>query len=184
MKFSTILPALASSAKKRESEKSQDRFAIDEITDLCLEIVPSLSGTFETTNDGFHGEINLDNYPSKIKCKHVVQADNSCRAIKVKYRSVAVEPATFESCNRDGFQIGWFEGTENFITSASCNCYGDGCDQGGLNFDGTSYDWFFDYYGNYAEEQLGPTEFTVNSNTFSFFFNSDDFVSHGHVVFD
>ena len=183
MKLSTILPALVASAnkkaKKKDGEKSvnQDRFAVNKITEQCSDIVPSLGGTFETSNDGFRGEINLDNYSDGIRCKHVVQADNSCEAIKISYESIAIEPSYDDSCDYDGFRIGWTEGTNSLTTPARCNCFGGGCDHDyfGIHFD-------YDHYEDLAEEHLGPAEYSVNSNTFTFFFKSDNSLAKGHAV--
>ena len=181
MKLSTIFLALAASANRKsenDGEKSvnQDLFDVDQITKQCSEIVTSLGGTFETSNNGFRGKINLDNYPTSITCKHVVQADNSCEAIKISYESILIEPALYDFCEFDGFRFGWTECANNLTTPARCNCFGGGCDDGAHYY---MKPWDYD---DYVEEQLGPTEFSINSNTFTFFFKSDGYLSYGHAV--
>ena len=71
MKLSTFLRTLAAAAnkqqKKKEDGRSFDGINYSAITTECTNQVASLGqGTFETTNDGFSGEINLDNYPDNI----------------------------------------------------------------------------------------------------------------------
>ena len=46
--------------KERAKKRQSGSFSVDEITGLCLQIVPSSDGTFETTNVGFRGEIKLE----------------------------------------------------------------------------------------------------------------------------
>ena len=185
MKLSTILPALVASAKKRENQKNGkkevdgDRFVASAVTEECSSVIPNLGGIFEVTNNGRSGEVNLDNYPDRVQCQQVVQADSSCQAIKITYQSIAVEPHFYDDCANDGFRIGWTGTNELNVSPPVCNCYGDGCERE----DNELHDDFW-YYEEYAEKHLGPTEYSVNSNTFTFFFKSDGSFSDGHVLLD
>ena len=189
MKLSTLLPILAAGANKKHPKKDDgrkldqdrwapDRFSASKVTKQCSSEVTSQGGTFETTNDGFSGEINLGNYPDSLQCKHEVQADSSCKAIKINYRDIAVEAAYYDNCDYDAFRFGWSEGTSDLLISPPrCNCFGDGCGHDYLDDN-------FDDYTDKLEVHLGPTEFSVNSNTFTFFFESDGSIANGHVVLD
>ena len=74
-------------------------------------------------------------------------------------------------------------------TPRRCNCFGDGCDTLAI----LAYkDYYNDYFtheydmfnGQTDEEQLGPSSFSVNSNSFTFFFIADTNHLNGHVIFD
>ena len=119
-----------------------------------------------------------------MKCMHVVVADSSCSQIEIQYRSVAVEPVS--DCSYDSFGLGW-SGPNGFdITPGRCGCFGDGC-SGSFN-----YDNFDDYFAQYFEDQtdvmledlLGPDNMSVDSNTFTFYFQSDLLTANGHVIID
>ena len=189
MKLSTILPILAAAANKRQKKKDNDRkasqdrywvpdrFSASNFPDQCSSMIPDLGGIFETTNDGLSGQVNLDNYPNKVRCQHVVQANNSCEAIKITYRTIAVE-TDYDGCSWDEFRFGWPDNKNDLhYTPARCNCLGDGCEPNN-NILALNIDFEF------AEEAVGPTEFSVASNTFTFFFKSDATISQGQVAFD
>lgn len=188
MKLSTsILPILAVNAKKRQKKKGGDRntegerFVASAYSKQCSRQIPSKNGVFETTNDGFRGSINLDNYPNFVRCQHVVQADSSCEAIRVTYRDIAVEPEE-ENCEFDSFRFGWAGASGWNVTPPRCHCFGDGCQNSGFTED---YDGDFeDYFGNYDYLIAGTDGFSVNSNTFTFYFRADLSVNKGHVVLD
>ena len=175
MKLSAILPILAAGSNERQhknSEREFEQFVASEVTDECSDQFPSFGWSFQTTNDGFRGEVNLDNFEDNVNCRHDIHAGNRCREIKIKYRSVAVESI---SCHYVGFRFGWNDGTNDYITPARCDCHGDGCDDPDL-----------DYYFYGGAETLGPTELTVQSNAFTFFFHSPNVVlpGSGHVHLD
>ena len=184
MKLSIILPVFAASVDtkpEKKDEVDQDRFIapLDWITEECSNQVSNKGGIFETTNEGFRGTINLDQYPPRVSCKHLVQADSSCEEIIIKYRSVSVEPSPyFKSCVRDGFRFAWYDEVNNskIETPARCNCFGEGCD--------VNSDWNFNSVHNYPGLQLGPTEYSIISSSFEFIFGSSSAKNGGHVVLD
>ena len=189
MKTLTTLPLYTASAINKVSERGYDGWGkvsdISQYSEDCSNLVPSKSGIFETTNLGTRGEITLDKYPLKIRCKHVVQADSSCSEIKISYRSIAVmSDYTYDTCDYDGFRFGWTDDeTDDFTaTPLRCNCFGDGCDH-------DTFDYFFDYadnndWVNHRDQNLGPEEFTINSNSFTLYFESDHEWNGGHVILD
>ena len=183
MKLSIILPILSAGANKqkenKDGNKSAERFVASEVTNNCSVEVPSKGGTFFAIgNGGFMstgGFIKLDNYPSVINCKHVVRANPFCAEIQIQYQSVATEP----DCDYDFFRFEWGE----TITPARCGCFGNGCRSKFKDQE----NYFVDYMeGNedYMDEMIGPNSLTVHSNTFTFYFKSDDYYSSGHVAFN
>ena len=182
MRISTILPTLAVAAKNGKNKKGgerkidgEDRFVAAEVTDDCKTI---LGADFGWINVGSRGMIKILDYPDALKCKYVVQANSGCEAIKIKYRSVAIEGAWDESCEYDGFRFGWSQGTRGMhISPRRCNCFGDGCSDNSFEND-------FEYWTEYQQGHLGPTEFSVKSNSFTFFLESDSSISKGHVWLD
>ena len=165
MKLSTFLPILTAAEKHKKDGKSVDRVNFSAITNECTNQVASLGqGTFETTNDGFRGEINLDNYPDNVLCKHVVQANSRCSEIKIQYRKVNVEADRW-SC-WDKFRFGWDSVNGFEFAEPECGCFGESCQSLGLPL------------------ITGPDSFLINSNTFSFFFHSDWSENGGHVFID
>ena len=182
MKLSVVLPILSAGASKQKENKkgnrSVERFVASEVTNYCSDQVPAKGGTFEATGNDSNGLIKLENYPKNINCKHVVQASTSCAEIKVQLRSVVTEPA---GCSYDFFRFGWAE----TITPARCGCFGDGCRS---EFSYDQY-YFVDYiasgFEDYINEMIGPDSFTIDSNTFTFYFKSDHYSPEsGHVAFD
>ena len=151
-------------------------------------LVPSKNGIFETANFGTSGEITLDEYKPRLRCKHDVLADTSCSEIKISYRSIAVMMDYISpTCPIDGFRFGWTDNeTGNFsVTPPRCNCFGDGCT---LN---PELEYYFDYaknnrfYDDYQDQHLGPEELTINSNSFTLYFESSPlFDNGGHVILD
>ena len=103
--YSSFLPILAISAKKRKKhvERGEKRgfaeysfgpdssFRVSSYYRQCSDQITAKGGIFETTNDGLRGQVKLENYPKHIKCNHVIQAAESCSAIRVTYQSIAVE---------------------------------------------------------------------------------------------
>ena len=188
MKISILLPILAAGASKRpkknQDERNVERFVASQVTNQCLNQVPSLGGKFEATNTGISGAIVLTDYSDYTDCKHVVQADSSCQEIIVNYRSVAVEYGN--RCVYDSFRFGW-TGSNGFdVTPGRCSCFGDGCDFN-LDYD----DYYDDYYNDeyeytifQSDEAIGPDSFSVNSNTFTFYFKADSSIDGGHVIID
>ena len=89
-----LLPVLAVSANKKNAKTkapktSGNRNLARSDTEQCSSQMPRMSnlrgnGRFETSNSGSSGWIKLENYPEDAYCKHVVQADQYCREIKVK----------------------------------------------------------------------------------------------------
>ena len=127
-----------------------------------------------TVNDGFSGEIKLKNYPDGGGCHHVVQADSSCEAIRIKYRDVAYRPFTNnfsdgpEHCGAQHFRFSW-ENNGFRVTPRRCDCFGDGC-----SFTGKNNDYVFGEYiynGEVIDRSrlLGPDDFIINSNKFTFY---------------
>ena len=187
-----ILPLLAAGANRKNENKADERgyafrnstSAISEYSEECSNQFPSKGGIFETTNLGTSGEITLDKYPASAICKHDVQA--SCSRIKISYRSIAViMDYYYDFCPYDGFRFGWTDDETDDFTSTPlrCNCFGDGCDH-------EPFDYLFDYADNYGhlnhrDKNLGPAEFTINSNSFTLYFESDqDNWNGGHVILD
>ena len=93
MKLSTLLPILAAGKpdKRKEEDRSVERFVASQVTNQCSDQVPSLGGDFDAINNGLSGTIILNNYFDNTNCKHVVQADSSCEEIRINYQSVAIE---------------------------------------------------------------------------------------------
>ena len=189
MKLSTVLPILAVSANKRRRNKDGDRRAVGELIapfvasnypDQCSDQIPSLRNvfnpqpSFETTNDGTHGEIRLEHYPIDAHCRHVVQAVNNCKKIVVKYRSFSVERDTYAAnlCGRDAFGFEWADANGSNVTPPMCDCYGDGC-KSNLDFDEGDYseEYFANYWGTSGKDV--PDGFSIDTNTFTFYFSSD-----------
>ena len=178
MKLSIILPVYAASVstkQKNEDEVDQDRSVTQNwVTEECSEQVSKLGGSFEATNiEGFLGTINLDQYPNDASCKHLVRADSRCKEIIIKYRSVAVESTAYsKTCHHDSFQFVWFDEVNDskVVTPARCRCFGEGCVVNSDWFD-DSVSSYVEHYEDYYEEQLGPTEYSVISNSFTFIFN-------------
>ena len=132
-----ILCNFAVSAKERKDGNrwTSDGFLTTSYHRKCSEQIPHKRGSFEATNYGNHGEVKLENYPNDIKCHHKVEADENCSAIRVSYRSIAVQDA--RRCYADFFRFGW-PGSNGFqVTPPRCDCFGDGCNS--LNYYG--YYW-------------------------------------------
>ena len=181
MKLSTFLPILAVAEKpkkeKKGGDRSVERFVPSEVTNLCSDQVPSLGGDFEAINNGLSGAISLNNYSDFTDCKHVIQADGSCEAIQIKYRSIAVEFGG-ETCRYDSFRFGW-TGSDGFdVTPGRCNCFGDGCD---TELDIGVVHWWND---DSTTPIVGPNCFSIDSNNFTFYFKTDHSIHDGHVIFD
>ena len=179
MKFSILLPVLAAGAskqqkKEKEGNRNVERFVASEVTNQCSEQIPSLGGTFNTPNKGSSGAIILNDYRDLTYCKHVVQADNNCEQIKIEYRSVEVEIGI--TCQFDSFRFD-LAGT---ITPGGCGFFGESWNYLEDNFDYAAY---ADYV-NLTEFLIGPDTMEVNSNTFTFYFQSDGSVANGHVIID
>ena len=190
MKALTIFPILAASGNHNMIERGYDGWTkisdISQYSEECSNQVPSKGGIFVAPNYGNRGEITLDKYSTKLRCLHVVQADSSCSEIKISYRNIAVMTEwDLPICTYDGFRFGW--GDE--VTPLRCNCFGDGC----------SHDTMSEYFNSakyYGHDYLGPNEFTINSNSFTFYFESGtqynwnekgesvEFSWNGHVVLD
>ena len=201
MKSLTILPLLAVAASSNyDVERGFDGYggfsSISDYTAECSNQVPSKGGVFEAPNYGTSGELTLDKYPNKLRCKHVVQADDSCSVIKISYRDIAVNvdpyPNTMTGsggCDLDNFRFGW---GQNKLTPPRCNCFGDGCSHDVMS---DSFDIINDK-NNFPNKHLGPTEFTIASNSFTFYFESImmwkrgpnferiPFSVDGHVILD
>ena len=188
--YSSFLPILAISAKKRKKyvERSErgpfDTNGFQTSSDYrqCSDQITAKGGIFETTNDGLHGQVKLENYPNHIKCNHVIQAAESCSAIRVSYQSIAVQDRY--KCKFDQFRFGW-PGPNGFnVTPPRCDCFGDGCSS--LTYYGNPWqDYSYDYSWTGVTGDLADTDgFSVNSNTFTFYFRSNSFFSAGHVIFD
>ena len=193
MKLSTLLPILAGAnkgPKKKESDRNVgERFVAGDVNELCVNQIPQLGGSFKATNDGSHGEIRLDNYPDNANCKHVVQAEVTCEEIEIKYRSVAVENWLVDmGCDLDSFRFGWI-GTSGFeFTPPTCNCFGDGCDS--KFYYEETYDFYPYTYTNtgfFTDEHAAAFDsdsLLINSNNFTFFFQTNSRYKEGHVFFD
>ena len=176
MNFLTILPVLTVTA---DTHKESERNNIDFIQYFdflgwfpaqCSNEVVELGGVFETTEDEFRGQLNLQNYPANAFCRHVVVADESCAEIKVSFQSVAVaaDPTDLQDPCIDYFLFGWYtpSGHVGHLNQEMCHCYGNGC----------SYQGFGPYFGKY---ELSPGDFLIDSNSFTFYFRS--MYSGGHV---
>ena len=194
MRILTILPLLAAGTNKMNEagERGYDGWGkisdISQYLEECLTQVPSKNGIFETANFGTSGEITLDDYKPRLRCKHVVQADSSCSEIKISYRSIAVMAWSDETCKYDGFRFSWTD-NETGVTSVTplrCNCFGDGCND-------PDFEYYFDiannnnYFDSLQEPHLGPEQLTIKSNSFTFYFESEWFdagFDGGHVILD
>ena len=176
MKLSITLPILTAGAKKnKEGDRSVDRFVTSEVTNQCSDQVPRRGGDFDTPNQGSYGAIILNDYPDGLDCKHVVQAESSCEEINIQYRSIGVELDS--DCDYDSFRFSWTGAHGLTVTPGRCSCFGDGCYS---NFD------YEDYYfeGETNLHMIGPDSLSVDSNTFTFYFESDSSIANGHVVID
>ena len=206
MKPSKVLSILAVSADHLESFNGSYYIPFL-VKDQCSVKVPQPAppifqirgGTFETTNNGSSGELKLEDYGSHTGCQHTVKT--SCQAIQIKYRSVKVQVVD-EHCE-DFFMLEWFDpsvkypfgylqGDHTMTTGRLCGCLGDGCQSSPLhnvyeNNDHRDDYTFEDYYGFSQEEidhLVGPDDFTINANSFTFFFNSNNIYDGGHVILD
>ena len=184
--FTLILPVLAVNAKKRKQERGMATrgFLMSSYHRQCSDQITAKGGRFETANYGNFGELKLENYPNDIKCHHEIQADESCSAIRVSYRSLAVQDSY--ECKSDSFRFGWFGSTGFHVTRPRCDCFGDGCDS--LNYYGLTWgDESIEYPDTFEplKDVIEDTDgFSVNSNTFTFYFRSNSFDHAGHVIFD
>ena len=192
MKLVTILPIMAVLAKKKfksqpnlkqPTKAKRDRISSETVEEECTSQIPRLGGTFQPTNDGLSGRIELLDYPNTAKCRHVIKADDSCEAVKINYRDVAVE-TNLVGCDLDYF---WFE-ANGLTPRRQCQYFGDGCyeNEFSATYNSQIYDDETDYYFDDSYENYlgGSDEFVVNSNSFTFFFKSNDIWSRGHVIFD
>ena len=135
------------------------------MTNQCSKQVPGLSGLsgmsfFHHDNRGPSGTIYLTGqygYPRNLNCKHVVQADSSCEEITIKYLNVAV--AVSDNCGNDNFRFGWPEEDSFKVTERRCSCFGNGC---------------FGFGREPDNHLLGPDTFSIKSNTFTLYFESDN----------
>ena len=184
MKLSATLPIFV--AGNKGDRGASEPFLASEVTVECSDQVRGYGGIFETTNNGSSGSLKLDKYRDNTDCKHVVQADRNCQTIRINYQSIMVEAAT--TCELDSFRFGWSGSTGFEVTPARCYCFEEGCDSATLFYDSQYGDQYDDYYpyefDEIYAESLGPDSFTINSNSFTFFFRSDHVASNGHVVFD
>ena len=189
MRLSTILPLLVVYAKNRDlSDYGNNPYSTNTRQhEECLVEIPDLGGSFETINNGSRGQVKLLNYPFGANCKHVVQADSNCSKIKINYRDVAVENHDSSTCFEASF---WFEANGSNVTPAQCHCFGDGCFENGLEYyDYFEYPYSWTPFGEFDvthEVHLeGSDEILIDSNSFTFYFESDFYVNKGgHVVFD
>ena len=203
MKTFSVLPLLAVSAENKKNQNGVERgflgdgtfSSISDYTAACSNQLPSKGGIFEAPNYGKSGEITLDKYSIELRCKHVVQADDSCSEIKITYRDIAVQSDHYsdlfghDKCNLDFFRFGW---GQNELTPPRCNCFGDGCSH---EIMGDYFDIVEDKFDRH-DEDLGPAEFTIPSNSFTFYFESIaqhkfgpnheliPFNVEGHVILD
>ena len=100
-----------------------------------------------------------------------LQADGNCEEIRIDYNSIAVEEGS--NCRYDSFRFD-LGGT---LTPRRCSCYGEGC--------WSEFDYEDDYfYGDSDADSIGPETLRVDSNTFTFYFQSDGSVANGHVIVD
>ena len=186
MKLSVFLPILASGESKRDKKQEGDKsvkraFVASEVTNQCSTVVSNLGGRFDTPilnpdRPQSSGRLILWDYPENFNCKHVVQADSTCEEIEISYRTIAVEPS-WPFCGYDSFRFGW-AGVNGFdVTPGRCSCFGGGCFS---EFDGIE-----EYFGGRSDAStLGPDTFSVDSNNFTFYFESDHSGAKGHVGFD
>ena len=132
MKFVTALPIMAVLAQKKfKSEPDvkqpttakQDRISSETVEEECSRQIPRLGGFFKPTNDGLSGEIELREYPDDAKCRHFIQADDNCKALKIKYDDIAVED---DGVTCEAFDSFWFE-ANGLTPKRQCHCFGDGC---------------------------------------------------------
>ena len=214
MKLSTVLPILAVSADEKKIKKAYDgnagveRFVASEYRDQCSDTIPGSRGmadawkhveaNFLTTNDGSRGTIRLENYPNNAHCKHVVQANSSCKKIVVTYRYVAVEgPPSYQGrqCPADSFRFEWADADGFKVTPPLCDCYGAGCDYPAfLDYPispdyGAPYaadeEFMSSYWHNWKNDSpTFPDSFSIDANRFTFYFTSDYGSSGGRVILD
>ena len=164
--------------KKKEGNRTVERFVASEVTSQCSDQVPSLGGYFDAINNGLSGTMILNNYSDNTNCKHVVQADSSCEEIQINYQSVAIEPHPL--CEFDSFRFGWTRADGFDVTPGRCSCFGEGC------FTDLEY---YDYgpqnnIGDTDEAMLGPDSFSIKSNSFTFYLKTDNMMDVGHIIFN
>lgn len=162
MKFSTsVLPLLSVAAKEKDtSERSLEPH---EFFRECSKFVKGGKGTFQATGEGAQsGEVRLENYGNRISCKQVITADSNCQAIEVRYRSVVVE----KCC--DYAQLGYTRLNDLKLSPEIRQFYG-------------SQDW----PSNFGWQQPGSRGvFFVDSNSFNFYFHSDQSINGGEVIME
>ena len=161
----------------------------------CATGVEGTDASFATTMaaDKMSGTVKLNNYQDGFECMHEITASNSCTAIVVEYENIAVE-ACDQGCVCDQFRFGWHNGSEELQSTANCHCNNEySCAtvvapedyHNGVNPDDYqslgAYE--YDYPFNYGDFQLPNDGFSVNSNTFKFYFSSDSSWYGGHVEF-
>ena len=164
----------------------------------CAAQVAQLGGSWSATGQGqTSGTINLQNYQNDMDCMHEVVAADSCSAITVSYRDIAVEACGI-GCECDQFRFGWTPegGNTELQSTSNCHCnHAESCDTHVLpesfwNGESTSDTWstlgeYEEAYPNrYGEQQLKNDGFSVNTNRFKFYFFSDGSWYNGHVVLD
>ena len=171
----------------------------DQSLDDCSAQAEATGATFKAKGEGTTaGSIKLSNYQNNQHCKHVVQAAETCTAIRVNFKNVAVEACAYGdsvgTCSCDQFRFGFDpdgDGShEELLSPGNCFCNdpkncdtrigGDGLDSG--NSFAEDMDNFPSYY-SYDWQQLSDG-FSVNGNKFTFYFGSDDTIYGGHVEVD
>ena len=180
MKFSTVVSVLAASADTSEQKKDVERnmgnlLPASFYSDECSHQIEASGGSFSTINNGFDGRVNLGDFRGYNGCTHTVQADNRCEEIEISYRRVAVE------CNYNHFGFAWKNQANELIsTPRRCDCFSVvSC------WTSPHQPMFYSHVvPSLGEQRLGPTDFNLNSNSFTFFFHSVGGADVGHVVFD
>ena len=161
----------------KEKPKTQKGKQRNGSPQACSDQINRLGGTFTARNRGISGQVELEQYPNDVNCRHVVQTD--CSNIIISYVDIAVEvgfsynydtQSRYPHCDYDNF---WFEVNGNRITDKNCYCHGEGC-----VWHEIPGQWFEqeDYFGDSAEIE-------INSDSFTFAFQSDGSKDGGHIIF-
>ena len=179
MKLSKVLLLLAIEAKGDDSSDGKtvsEPFVASDVTEICSEQIPDLGGIYAHFDTSYlhspnAGRIEIWHYPANVNCKQVVEAISSCEEIKVTLQSVAVQGRT--DCRADSFRFAWGE----TITPPRCHCV-TGC---GYSLEDNDYDSY--YFADEHEGAIGPLSYVIDSNQFTLYFQSNDDVSKGHLIF-
>jgi len=195
-KLRKLEKAAEKAGKDRTVDPKSFFVASDYAESNCAAQVAELGGSWSATGQGqTSGTIDLQNYQDDMDCMHEVVAADSCSAITVTYRDIAVESCGV-GCECDQFRFGWTPegGNEELQSTSNCHCnHEQSCDTyvvpdsfwNGEDTDFSTLGEYEEQYPNrYGDHQLKNDGFSVNTNRFKFYFYSDSSWYNGHVVLD